>query len=263
MSEPGLDAAFLRYIGYDSKMQKEHQRSFVSFFEGCQRVIDLGCGYGDFVELLVEQGIAAVGVDSDPVSAEAARARHLNIVEQDVFAYLDQTREQSIDGVSAFHLVEHLPYEQVLRLCRLIYRALKPGGVVVFSTPDPHSLYAHLEMFYLHFGHVTFYDPRLLGFFLTQVGFEVKESGSHTSSVMPNRPLSGWTDLSPISTRLPIWRSDVFSRALRAVRIVFARVFLNPYLDLINSNFGRLQSLSSRLDRPFECYVCASKALEI
>ena len=166
MSEPGLDYDFLRYIGYDPAAQREHQRTYLTFFCGCRRVVDLGCGIGDFVEMLAKQGIEAVGVDSDPTAVQHMRERGMPVVDQDVLAYLDELAPGSVDGIFASHLVEHLPYDRVLELARLAYRALSPGGVLVLATPDPRSLYAHLEMFYLHFGHVSFYHPRLLCFFL-------------------------------------------------------------------------------------------------
>lgn len=268
MSEPhrGLDAAFLQYIGYDPELQKRHQRFYVHFFAGCQRVVDLGCGNGDFVELLVEHGIGAVGVDADVVACQSAQARHLDIVNQDALAYLDGLVSESLDGVFAAHLVEHLPFDQVLELVRSAYRVLKPGGVIVLATPDPRSLYAHLDMFYLHFGHVTFYHPRLLCFFLEHAGFGGADFGSNVSQVQPKSPLFGvdWRR-SVQAGALPLWEDTrrwyliALHRGLRAVRMAIARILLNPYLDLIEANFRRIQAMLERVDTPFECYATATK----
>jgi SAM-dependent methyltransferase len=259
MSDPGLDYEFLRHIGYDAKRQKEHQRFYLQFFEECERVVDLGCGGGDFVELLIAGGVDAIGVDVDPLAAQAMRARETPVAEQDVFAYLEQADPASVDGIYAAHLVEHLPYDKVLELIRLAYRTLRPGGVIVLTTPDPRSLYAHLEMFYLHFGHVSFYDPRLLCFFLEHVGFAEPASGSNDSSLQHASPYFGLGEMHPIRAKLPVWRRSLFRRALRAVRMAVAYVLLNPYLDLINSNFERLFATLRRIDRPFECYATAVK----
>ncbi|MBN1579133.1 MAG: class I SAM-dependent methyltransferase [Anaerolineae bacterium] len=256
----GLDAAFLQYIGYDTELQKVHQRFYVPFFADCQRVVDLGCGYGDFVELLVEQGIGAIGVDADSVACQAAQARDLVVVNQDVFEYLSGLPAESVDGVFAAHLVEHLAFEQVLELIRSAYRVLKPGGVIVLATPDPRSLYAHLDMFYLHFGHVTFYHPRLLCFFLEYAGLDRPEFGNNTSQVQIKSPLFGvdWRQ-SVRAGSLPLWKDTLFRRWLRAVRMAIARIFLNPYLDLIDANFRRVQVMLERVDYPFECYAKAVK----
>jgi SAM-dependent methyltransferase len=259
VTRPGLDHDFLRYIGCDSKTKKAHQRFYLPFFEGCGRVVDLGCGSGDFVELLLQHDVDAVGVDPDPVAAQSMRERGLPVVQQDALAYLDTLAPESIDGVFAAHLVEHLPYERVYALVEGAYRALRSGGTIVLATPDPRSLVAHLEMYYLHFGHETFYHPRLLCFFLERVGFVGSEFGSSDSPVQPQSPMFDLTGMHPIRPTLPVWRQGLFWRFVRAVRMAVAYVFLNPYLDLIQSNFQRLAGALARVDRPFECYVKASK----
>jgi SAM-dependent methyltransferase len=259
VTRPGLDHDFLAYIGYDPEVQKAHQRFYLPFFAGRGRVVDLGCGGGDFVELLLAQGVDAVGVDVDPVAVQSMQERGLPVVQQDALAYLDALAPESIDGVFAAHLVEHLPYKDVYELIERAYQALRPGGVIVLTTPDPRSLVAHLEMFYLHFGHETFYHPRLLCFFLERVGFVGPEFGSSDSPVQPQSPMFDLTEMHLIRARLPIWRQGLFWRFVRAVRMAVAYMFLNPYLDLIQGNFQRLAGALARVDRPFECYVKASK----
>jgi SAM-dependent methyltransferase len=257
--KPGLDHDFLEYIGYDPEVQKAHLRFYAPFFAGCGRVVDLGCGGGDFVEMLLQQDVDAVGVDVDPVAVQSMRRRGLPVVQQDASAYLEALEAESIDGVFASHLVEHLPYKEVYELIEHAHRVLRPGGVIALTTPDPRSLVAHLEMFYLHFGHVTFYHPRLLCFFLERIGFVDCEFGSSDSPVQPRSPMFGLTEMHPIRSKLPVWRQGLFWRLVRAMRMAVAYVFLNPYLDLIDSNFRRLASGLGRIDRPFECYAKASK----
>jgi SAM-dependent methyltransferase len=181
MTEPGLDFAFLQFIGATPESQKRWQRFYVPQFAGCTRVLDLGCGSGDFLELLAEQGIAGFGVDADPQCCADARARGLTVAEQDVLDYLRTAAPEQFDGVFCAHLVEHLPYEAVLELVRGALRVLRPGGRVVLATPNARSLFAHLEMFHRHFGHVSFYHPELLRFFLQHAGFTQLETGTNAS----------------------------------------------------------------------------------
>jgi len=259
MTEPGLDYEFLRYIGVTPERQKLHQRFYLSFFAGCQTVIDLGCGDGDFIELLSENGIMGIGVDSDPLECDAARKRGLNIICQDVFEYLTSAQPESVDGIFASHLVEHLPYERVLELMQLSYRVMRPGGVIVLTTPNVRSLFSHLEMFYMHFGHVSFYHPRLLRFFLEHVGFVNVEMGENASSVSPASPIFGMFQMYPIHTKLPLWQDTWLRRVVRRLRMLVARVFAQPYLDMINHNFVQIRNALEQIDRPFECYVKAIK----
>lgn len=259
MNEPGLDSEFLQYIGHDPDKQKEHQRFYEQFFKGCERVVDLGCGFGDFVELLAAQGIDVTGVDADPVVVQTMRDRGIPAIQSDVFAYLQLLSPGSVDGVYAAHLVEHLAYDRVLDLMRLSYQALKPGGVIVLTTPDPRSLHAHLEMFYLHFGHVSFYHPRLLCFFFEHVGFVEPLYNSYGIAASSVSSMSAPVGLQPIQPQLPVWRKGFFWRALRAVRTAVAYVFLRPYLDMIQANFRRLDAVLGQTGLPWECYARAVK----
>jgi SAM-dependent methyltransferase len=273
----GLDYYFLRHIDVQPETQKLSQSLYLPFYEGCHKVADLGCGDGDFVELLVEQGKEAIGVDSDPKACEMARERGIPIVCQDVFDYLENLPEGELDGIFSAHLVEHLAYQEVLRLFQLSYRALRPGGVIVATTPDVRGLYAHLEMFWLHFGHVSFYHPRLLCFFLEHVGFVATELGEnpHTASPLmaelrarfaaprsrPSWQPPPWQPLSspwqapekrlsiPIGyeQELPLQGSSWWRRLSRTVKMFVARMVVWPYMEQLlsrmNTVLGETQAL--------------------
>lgn len=184
----GLDFDFLRYIGTTPEGQRRIQRFYLPFFQGTANVVDLGCGDGDFVALLVEQGIDALGVDADDKTVAAVQAQGLPIVQQDIFTYLTGAPDDSVDGIFCAHVVEHLPYQQVIELTRHAYRILRPGGRLVLATPDARTLFSHLEMFYLHFGHVSFYHPRLLCFLLEHAGFTATELGVNPATASPLMP---------------------------------------------------------------------------
>lgn len=168
---PGMDYDFLRYMGVLPENQRRIQSHYTPYFEQCSRVVDLACGDADFVEMMVERGIDVVGVDSDDKAYAATAAKGLPVVMQDVFAWLAAQPDASVDGVFSAHLIEHLPYPKVIELIEQSYRILQPGGVILLVTPNVRSLFSHLEMFYTHFGHITFYHPRLVSFFLDRTGF--------------------------------------------------------------------------------------------
>jgi SAM-dependent methyltransferase len=260
MTEPGLDFEFLRYIGVNPKDQQQHQRFYLPFFAGCQKVIDLGCGDADFVDLLQAKGIEGIGVDSDPLACATARERGLNIVHKDVFEYLQDSPPESVDGVFSSHLIEHLPWEKVLGLLRLAYDALQPGGVIVLTTPNVRALTSHLENFYRQFGHVTFYHPTLIAFFLEHIGYVEVETGEHASPSSPNSPIFKDLPLHTIDVELsdhPV--PSLFHRLVRRIRMIVATTLLRPYLDLINEDFLRVRNALLRIDRPMECYATAIK----
>lgn len=273
-SEQGLDYEFLRYIGVTPEGQKRVQRFYLPFFEGCETVVDLGCGDGDFLELLKERAIEAIGVDRDQRCWAAARDRGLEVICKDVLEYLEEVDEESLDGIFSAHLVEHLAYQKVIELFRLSYRALKKGGRIVITTPNVRGLVAHLEMFYLHFGHVTFYHPRLLCFFLEHVGFEAPEMGENPQTASPlladiGPGPSGGSRPFPLveyELQLPLSRDTPIHRLIRRVKMFLVRLIVQPYLDRVVASVNRtlihLEKDLARvkeLDRPFECYVTAIK----
>jgi len=192
MTLESLDYAFLKWLPVVTEDQKRVQSFYLPLLAGCETVVDVGCGDGNFVELLTEHGFRATGVDMDPQACEAARQRGLNVVQADALAYLSNLPENSVDAFFASHFVEHLHYEQVIALMRAAFRALKPNGRIILTTPDVRGLVSHLEMFYLHFGHVSFYHPRLLSFFLEYTGFVNSTIGEN-----PSPPFPMWGDLRP------------------------------------------------------------------
>jgi SAM-dependent methyltransferase len=260
--EAGLDHAFLQYIGVTPESQRQIQRFYLPFFQDCRRVVDLGCGEGDFVAMLVEQGITATGVDRDAENCASARARGLDIVCQDVFAYLEGLPRESMDGLFSAHLVEHLPYEDVLRFLRLAHRALKGGGCIVLTTPNVRGLFAHLEMFYLHFSHVRFYHPRLLCFFLEVTGFQAPGMGEN-----PYSPSLRWGDLRPpaisCQRRLPTRYGGLWGALVGRVKDFLAELIVWPYLDQlvpqVDAGLSQIVEAMAQVDRPFEAYVTARK----
>ena len=265
-NQTGLDYDFLRYIGVEPETQKRIQGFYLPFFEGCKRVVDLGCGDGDFLELLEEEGIEAIGVDRDQRCWAAARDRGLEVICKDVFDYLEELDEESVDGIFSAHLVEHLPYEKVIELFRLSYRALKKGGRIVITTPNVRGLFSHLEMFYLHFGHVSFYHPRLLCFFLEHVGFADAKMGENPNTASPlwGTSQEGWL-VPPVryDPVLPLTRKDPFHRLVWRIKMFLVRLVVQPYLDEVvgetNRSLEQVDHLLKDLDRSFECYVLTHK----
>jgi hypothetical protein len=113
-------------------------------------------------------------------------------------------------------------------------------------------------MFYQHFGHIRFYHPRLLCFFLDHVGFAQALYNSHGVTAQ-QASLPSPVELQSIQPRLPVSRKGIFWRMLRAVQTAAAKVFLRPYLDLIQANFRQIEASLAPVDPPWECYAKAVK----
>jgi O-antigen chain-terminating methyltransferase len=151
------------------------QRPRVQFFKGCQRVLDLACGPGVFLELLREAGIEAIGVDRDEEIVKKARQKDLNVIQADIFDYLERT-EESYEGIFCSHLLEHLPFDRVTLFIEWIAKRLVPGGILVFVLPNPGSIRLHLFGFWRDPEHVRFYTGNLIASVCQHYGLEVEYS---------------------------------------------------------------------------------------
>ena len=107
------------------------------------RIVDLGCGAGEFVLFLKEQGFSAIGVDNNGSEVARARARGLDVRQAEILAYLKECEEQ-FAAITLIQVVEHLSPSQIAPLVASAVRCLAPGGVLFFETINArHPLALH------------------------------------------------------------------------------------------------------------------------
>lgn len=133
--------------------------------------LDLGCGRGEWLELLGETGFRARGVDLDEGMLAACRERGLDVTTEDALASMRAQPDASLALVSAFHLVEHIPFESVQELITEALRALQPGGLLIMETPNPENLVVATSGFYMDPSHLRPIPPQLLEFVVEFGGF--------------------------------------------------------------------------------------------
>ena len=149
---------------------REGQRFYLPYFTGCRAVLDIGCGRGEFLELMREARVPAYGIDLDPASVEMCRAKGLSAEVVDLFELLGQGAGTPYDGIFASQLVEHLPPEQLPRMVKLCAERLKPGGVLALETPNPECLAIFATHFYIDPTHTRPIPPALLAFYFEEFG---------------------------------------------------------------------------------------------
>ena len=133
---------------------KERQRADAERFRGVPGpVLDVGCGRGEFLELLKEAGVPALGCDANPLMVERAREKGLDVERADLFEFLRGREDASLGGVTAFQVVEHLPPSLLYELVELASSKLAAGGRILFETINPESVFA-MKWFWMDLTHV-------------------------------------------------------------------------------------------------------------
>jgi SAM-dependent methyltransferase len=147
------------------------QRLYLDYFEDCRRVLDIGCGRGEFVALLRERGIDARGVEIDAEMVAHCQAEGLPVEHADALSYLATLRDESLDGVFMAQVVEHLVPADLVGLLRLCRQKLAPDGVLVAETINPTCVYAFVQYYLMDPSHVQPLHPETLRFMLEDAGF--------------------------------------------------------------------------------------------
>src|SRR5262249_42615354 len=144
---------------------------YLGLFAELAPVIDLGCGRGEFLELLKERGIAGRGVDGNANAVRECRDKGLDVRVGDLVDYLHEQAKGSLGGVFAAHVAEHLPPDVLVALLAEAHRALRPGGLLLLETPNPRSVVGFLEVYNRDLTHERPLHPDTLSFLAAAAGF--------------------------------------------------------------------------------------------
>jgi len=201
-----LEGRFYEYMHHLDQVDEDWNREvlefYVPYFAHCHRVLDVGCGQGQFIELLKAEGVATVGIDVDARMVEVCGGKGLDVARADLFDYLPQQKEQ-FDGIFSSNLIEHFSAKDAIQFVRMAFGALVPGGIILISTPNPGSLIVHLNEFWRDATHIRLYSRSLLEFLCAWVGFEDVQSGEN--------PRTTWTP-SPGLQAVPELLDELSSR---------------------------------------------------
>ena len=156
---------------------KSRLRFYLPFIEplkltrACPKAVDLGCGRGEWLELLGESGFSAQGVDQNGGMLVACWERGLPAEQDDAIGYIKRLPDSSLAVVSGFHIAEHLRFADLRTLVGESSRVLKPGGLLILETPNPENLRVAGTTFYLDPTHQRPLPPDLLQFLAEYYGF--------------------------------------------------------------------------------------------
>jgi O-antigen chain-terminating methyltransferase len=184
----------------DEPTIRERQRAYVDLFAGAEgSILDIGCGRGEFLDLLRDAGRAARGVDRSPDNVRLCRGKGLDVVEGDALEYLSSLDDGSLSGLFGAQFIEHVGPEYLLALLRAAFAKLRPGARIALETINADAL-ATLPTFYADLSHAQPIPPVTAKLLLEACGFRRVEI-RYTSAFPPASQLAASGDQSPLAKR--------------------------------------------------------------
>ncbi|KQQ65577.1 hypothetical protein ASF84_25145 [Pseudomonas sp. Leaf127] len=156
----------------------ERQQIYVPFLEPLKQLyperkaLDVGCGRGEWLEILQRNGFDPLGVDLDAGMLQACHDLGLPVEQGDALEMLKRMPDESLAVVSGFHVAEHIPFDVLKDLVSETMRVLKPGGLLILETPNAENLVVGAQYFYLDPSHERPIPHLLLSFLTEYCGFE-------------------------------------------------------------------------------------------
>lgn len=171
----GLDG--FRYVGFEDRYRgtreeiRDRMTAYAGCFQGASDVLDVGCGRGEFLDMLREQRIAARGIDVNEAMVEECRAAGLEAQQADALAYLSALPDRSLGGLFAGQVVEHFSPAYLMRFLETAYHKLRPGSKIVLETINPACWSAFFNAYLRDITHAQPIHPDTLRYLLTSSGF--------------------------------------------------------------------------------------------
>ena len=218
----------LQYAGFEDLFRGSEDEisgrmsDYVAIFHGASEVVDVGCGRGEFLELLRTAGITARGVDQNHEMVERCRAKGFDVTETDGLAFLMAAPPGSLGGLIATQVVEHLQPDYLLRFLTAAADALRPGAPIVLETINPACWSAFFDSYIRDLTHVRPVHPDTLKFLVMAAGFS--DAAVQWRSPYPD---GGKLERQPDAVR----------------RLTTTSPELKPLVDTVDRNIDRLNGM--------------------
>ena len=189
------------YRGNEAEI-RGRQNAYIELFRGREGVVDIGCGRGEFLEMLRDNDIPARGVELGTDQYLLCREKGLDVIQQDLFTFLESQPDASLGGMFSAQVIEHMTASDQLRFVSLAYQKCSPQSPVVFETINPECVYALVHNFFLDPTHVRPVHPGTLKFAMESRGFrdvQLRFSSPVSQGQIPRLTLNGDPDLQPFN----------------------------------------------------------------
>jgi O-antigen chain-terminating methyltransferase len=175
------DAVDTAYLEFEDQFRgtraeiKERQRYYLPFVLEAVgthgSVLDIGCGRGEWLELLKEHDIKARGIDMNRAMVRRSVEAGLSVTEGMAVDHLMTLPDSSLEVITAFHVIEHLGVKELADFMQEVRRVLRPNCIAIFETPNPENLITGACNFYLDPTHRNPLPPATTKFLMENAGF--------------------------------------------------------------------------------------------
>jgi SAM-dependent methyltransferase len=176
-STPSSNVKDWQYVGFEDLFRgsrdeiRQRLAGYAPLFDGRANVLDVGCGRGEFLDLLNGRGVSARGIDLNHEMVEVCRAGGLDVAEADALSYLSSLPDASLGGLLAAQVVEHLEPSYLLRFLDQAQRVLQPGSPIVLETINVACWLAFFQSYIRDLTHARPLHPDTLRYLVTASGF--------------------------------------------------------------------------------------------
>jgi SAM-dependent methyltransferase len=166
-----------KYVGFENQFRgsreliRQRLESYVAQFEGASDVLDVGCGRGEFLDLLRTRGIRARGIDVNHAMVQECQAQGLDVTQADAVSYLTALPDASLGGLIAVQVVEHLEPDDLLKFLELAFHKVRNGGRIILETLNPACWLAFFESYIRDITHRWPLHPETLKYLVLASGF--------------------------------------------------------------------------------------------
>lgn len=171
------DLGSIKYLGFEDRFRgtpatiRERLAPYLPLFGRAVNVVDVGCGRGEFLELLREHGIQAHGIDANQAMVDECQSRGLSVERDDALSYLNRQPDDSLGGLIAIQVVEHFEPAYLLSILGAAYQKLRPGAPLVLETINPACWMAFFETYIRDLTHARPLHPDTLRYLVQAAGF--------------------------------------------------------------------------------------------
>ena len=176
---PSNDYKYVEFENLFRGSQDDIRKSlteYIPYFEVTSDILDIGCGRGEFLDLLRERDLTCWGIDTNAGMIAECHKRGLTVKHGDALSIMRGIPDSSLGGIFSSQVVEHLHPDYLLELLETAHQKLRPGARIILETINPACWSAFFDSYIRDITHVQPLHPDTLKYLCIASGFQNVET---------------------------------------------------------------------------------------